>query len=417
MRVAGRPSLGFVLRAGGRERREPGADAIAGRAVHADAILWEPENEGVAGQHGPSSESQTRCAADGVAGHRGRVSEAEAEPAGRRPPDLPILVAGHHGGARQPGVEHRYHVYPDGAGFRVPGRGHGLVQPVRTELVAVFDAGGRVLCGGAEARLAAGAAGYLQLRPRIAVHQREIHWGVGGPPDRDQHGRAGPLPGQHFCGAPVAFAEIRGGVLERLCVGAGSTSGHRRLLPVLQPPASAPESRLPDAGGDLFGMSATAITGSANARRRALLNSGTPSPNPWDLSLSRQNGCFTLEALERRIGLRRDAPRAPIQGPEWQGAASPPPQTQTQTPPDISLLRAKNGLDNGVHFIKRGLIGSFHKVSVKHLRRYLDEFTFRFNNREAEDLFALVVLNLVIASGIKYAELTAKPAPSEASLR
>jgi hypothetical protein len=46
----------------------------------------------------------------------------------------------------------------------------------------------------------------------------------------------------------------------------------------------------------------------------------------------------------------RDATRAPIQGPEWQGAASPPPQTQTQTPPDLSLLTAKNGLDNGVHF-------------------------------------------------------------------
>src|ERR1039458_2759142 len=59
--------------------------------------------------------------------------------------------------------------------------------------------------------------------------------------------------------------------------------------------------------------------------------------------------CSTLKALERRIGLRRDATRAPIQGPEWQGAASPPPQTQTQTPPDLSLLTAKIGLDNGVH--------------------------------------------------------------------
>ncbi len=68
-------------------------------------------------------------------------------------------------------------------------------------------------------------------------------------------------------------------------------------------------------------------------RKGALLNSGTLSPNPWDLSLSRQNGCSTLKALERRIGLRRDATRAPIQGPEWQGAASmPPPQTQTQDP-------------------------------------------------------------------------------------
>ena len=55
-------------------------------------------------------------------------------------------------------------------------------------------------------------------------------------------------------------------------------------------------------------------------RKGALLDSGTPSPNPWDLSLSRQNVCSTMKALERRIGLRRDATRAPIQGPEWQGA-------------------------------------------------------------------------------------------------
>jgi hypothetical protein len=46
---------------------------------------------------------------------------------------------------------------------------------------------------------------------------------------------------------------------------------------------------------------------------------------------------------------------------------------------------------------------------VKHLSRCLDEFTFRFDNREAEDLFGLVMLNLVIGSAIKYAELTASP--------
>ena len=92
------------------------------------------------------------------------------------------------------------------------------------------------------------------------------------------------------------------------------------------------------------------MTGPTNQRKGALLNSGTPSPNPWDLTLSRLNVCSTLKALERRIGLRRDATRAPIQRPEWQGAASPPPQTQTQTPPDLSLLTIKNGLDNGVHF-------------------------------------------------------------------
>src|ERR1035437_4150781 len=56
-------------------------------------------------------------------------------------------------------------------------------------------------------------------------------------------------------------------------------------------------------------------------RNGALPDSGTPSPNPWDLPLSRQNDWITLETLERRIGLPRDATRAPIPGPEWHGAA------------------------------------------------------------------------------------------------
>jgi ISXO2-like transposase domain/Transposase zinc-ribbon domain len=64
-----------------------------------------------------------------------------------------------------------------------------------------------------------------------------------------------------------------------------------------------------------------------------------------------------------------------------------------------------NSIENFWSLFNRGVVGSFHKVSVKHLQRYLDEFTFRFNNRKAEDLFGLVMLNLVIASGIKYAEL------------
>src|SRR5664280_2781565 len=53
MRVAGREPVRVVLRAGGRKRREPSAPAVAGRAVHTDAVLWEPENEGVAGNRWP----------------------------------------------------------------------------------------------------------------------------------------------------------------------------------------------------------------------------------------------------------------------------------------------------------------------------------------------------------------------------
>src|SRR5450756_2891682 len=128
MRVAGRQPLGFVLRTAGGERREPSADAFAGRAVHAGSVLWEQENEGVAGNRRLCSEPQARVTLDGFDGNRSRVSEAEAESAWGRPPDLPVLVERNHGGARQPGVEHRYHVYPDGAGIPVPGRGHGPVS-------------------------------------------------------------------------------------------------------------------------------------------------------------------------------------------------------------------------------------------------------------------------------------------------
>jgi transposase-like protein len=35
--------------------------------------------------------------------------------------------------------------------------------------------------------------------------------------------------------------------------------------------------------------------------------------------------------------------------------------------------------------LKRGLIGAFHHVSAKHLHRYVDEFSFRWNSREETD--------------------------------
>jgi transposase-like protein len=55
--------------------------------------------------------------------------------------------------------------------------------------------------------------------------------------------------------------------------------------------------------------------------------------------------------------------------------------------------------------LKRGIIGSFHQVSIKHLHRCLSEFQFRWNNREAENMFALVVAALVIGSALPYAKL------------
>jgi transposase-like protein len=56
---------------------------------------------------------------------------------------------------------------------------------------------------------------------------------------------------------------------------------------------------------------------------------------------------------------------------------------------------------------KRSVIGSYHHLSVKHLQAYLDELTFRYNNRENAYLFRDTLLTLVGAGSLPYAELIA----------
>ena len=55
--------------------------------------------------------------------------------------------------------------------------------------------------------------------------------------------------------------------------------------------------------------------------------------------------------------------------------------------------------------LKRGIIGSFHQVSIKHLHRYLSEFQFRWNHREAQEIFMLVIAALVIGSAMPHKKL------------
>jgi transposase-like protein len=46
-----------------------------------------------------------------------------------------------------------------------------------------------------------------------------------------------------------------------------------------------------------------------------------------------------------------------------------------------------NTIEGAWGLFKRSIIGSYHQLSVKHLDAYLDEFEFRFNNRENPKLF------------------------------
>jgi transposase-like protein len=54
---------------------------------------------------------------------------------------------------------------------------------------------------------------------------------------------------------------------------------------------------------------------------------------------------------------------------------------------------------------KRGVAGSFHKVSRKHLQRYLDEFEFRFNNRNNPHIFRDALVEIVRAEHVQYKAL------------
>jgi hypothetical protein len=48
-------------------------------------------------------------------------------------------------------------------------------------------------------------------------------------------------------------------------------------------------------------------------------------------------------------------------------------------------------IDGFWSLIKRGVVGTFHKVSAKHMPLYVAEFQFRYNNRENVDIFGAAV--------------------------
>jgi transposase-like protein len=66
-----------------------------------------------------------------------------------------------------------------------------------------------------------------------------------------------------------------------------------------------------------------------------------------------------------------------------------------------------NGIESAFSLLKRGIVGSWHKVSAKHLPAYLEEMTFRFNRRGRADLFIDTLRHMVTADPLTFEELTA----------
>jgi transposase-like protein len=66
-----------------------------------------------------------------------------------------------------------------------------------------------------------------------------------------------------------------------------------------------------------------------------------------------------------------------------------------------------NTVEGAFGLLKRGIVGSYHRLSYKHLQRYLGEFEFRWNNRKELDMFSHILIRAGKTSPLPYALLTA----------
>lgn len=66
-----------------------------------------------------------------------------------------------------------------------------------------------------------------------------------------------------------------------------------------------------------------------------------------------------------------------------------------------------NTVESAFSLLKRGIVGTWHRVSAKHLPAYLDEMTWRFNNRKNSFLFRDTLKRMLNADNLEFKEITA----------
>ena len=64
-----------------------------------------------------------------------------------------------------------------------------------------------------------------------------------------------------------------------------------------------------------------------------------------------------------------------------------------------------NTVENAFSLLKRGIMGTWHRLSSKHLAAYLDEMWFRFNRRKRPDLFMDTLRHMVTAPVLHFKNL------------
>lgn len=65
-----------------------------------------------------------------------------------------------------------------------------------------------------------------------------------------------------------------------------------------------------------------------------------------------------------------------------------------------------NGVENFWSVMKRGIYGIYHQISYKHLQRYCDEFSYRYNSRNLHDGFRFTISLQNLEGRLSYKQLT-----------
>src|SRR5215475_6314216 len=310
VRTARRASLDLLSPPAAGERREPASAPTARRAVLGLPVFRQPSD----GRHA-GGQPQAHPTADAHSGHRSALSETKPEPPGSGSRDLPVPAARCLHRTAQPSLEHRYYVPSDAWRIPLPGYRDGLVQPLRAQLGALQYDGDRLLSGRTGSGIPFRPTRNLELRSGVPVHLARLSGAAEEARYLDQHGWTGPCPGQRLHRTSVAQPEVRTHLPRRLRQRGRSVPSAGPLLPLLQSPAPSPGARLPHTG--------RSFPTPVNKEKVIAMMGGSAPQTPRDLALffSRMDGfcfsglrsCRTLERLDRRIGQRRDATRAPIQ--------------------------------------------------------------------------------------------------------
>ena len=125
--------------------------------------------------------------------------------------------------------------------------------------------------------------------------------------------------------------------------------------------------------------------------------------------VDKRNDRKTLHAFIKAVV---DDKAEAIHTDEWQaykGIADANTRHETVNHKAEEWVRAEvhtNTVEGVWSLFKRSIVGSYHQLSEKHMNAYLDEFAWRFNQRDNPYLFRDTLITLLKAETLEYKELT-----------